>query len=217
MYKRYKNYIKVICGALLLATGYGNAMAPTCINSLIAFLSGGQVRLGSNSPVQFLDQETARRICKLAAEKDVVIISEDETSLSVRLQQPEIPFERQVILGRSSMCPRRRVGNPVLRDMQGVARRLFQGHPYSAVVEQFRATQSAIDLQEVQQLPSRMTLTVPFGNFQVTVSNIAGDLRKVCRIAVLEQIESLRVSQRSIVPVDINGQRLQAIPLSLAS
>jgi hypothetical protein len=221
MYKQYKNYIKVICGALLLATGYENAMAPTsvdrftCADRFIAFLSGGHGRLGQVSPVQYLDLETAKGICRLAYEKDVEIISEDETSLSVQLQQPEIPFDKQVILGPSLMHPaRRRAGDPVRRDIRAASRRLFQVRPDLAVVQPFEAPQAAIHRQPVQQVPFRRILKMPMGDFQVTVSNIDGDLRKVCRLAVLRQIESLHVSQRSIIPVDIAGRRLQAVPLN---
>jgi hypothetical protein len=212
MYKQCKNYRKVFYG-VLLATGCANAMAPASnnINALIAFLSGGLSRLGVNSPVGLLDQQVAREISRLAFEKDVEIISEDETTLSVRLQQPEAAFDREVILGPSPIFPHReaRVHTGTVRQGSLAVRNIFmlQQPQIQQVIPQIVAVHA------VHQSREMVRMAVFFGDCRVSVSDMAGEMRKACTVALSSRIRDLRISQQSIVPVDDHGQRLQPVPL----
>jgi hypothetical protein len=179
--------MKVAYGAILLAGCRLYAMDPV-IEAAYAFARVTHVRLGVDSAVALLDMQVFRDIVRFAVgeRKEITFISDDEKALAVAVHSPERPsLDREFALGRSGIHPVR----------GRAARRRLAAMPY---------------------IPNRCVMCVPIASSQVSVAEITGIRPKTSVIAadIVRQVREFHITDGSIVPVNSDGVRKQAIPLN---
>jgi hypothetical protein len=183
MYIFRGNCIKGLCGIILLVAMHASAMEPMTRENRLALAAALHARLGENSPVGLVGQQGLRFVFGYFPPyfKSILVSSEDESALSVRLQrvgaENQIRFDESLQLGRSSIHPA----------LKGAAAR--QAGPAANQVD-------------------KQLVYLPVDNIQVTVSRGAEVFGvHTLTAAQIQAIKAIHVTRRAVTAVDPAGNR----------